>query len=143
MAAALADFRATRLSVHSLDPLRAECRSWKWIGKVLRFACDFVALELHNAHGVGRFVIVGKDEFGDPKLAAANDSPDRKPLFVRLTGALVHYVGSTAGSLARLGILQHRVLQIDAVLRFEIVGIGRRPVLIERSSDQLISQSRI
>ena len=41
-----------------------------------------------------------QDEFGDPKLTTANDSSDRKALFVRLTGALVLYVGSTAGSLA-------------------------------------------
>jgi hypothetical protein len=40
------------------------------------------------------------DEFGDPKITAANDSSDSKPLFARLTSALVLYVASTAGSLA-------------------------------------------
>jgi len=28
-------------------------------------------------------------------------------------------------------VFQHRVLEIDAVLRFKIVGIGRRPMLIQ------------
>ncbi len=59
-----------------------------------------VVPELHDAHGVGRIVVICQDEFGDPKITAANDSPDSKPLFARLTRALVLYVASTAGSLA-------------------------------------------
>jgi hypothetical protein len=56
--------------------------------------------ELHDAHGVGRLAVICQDEFGDPKITAANDSSDSKPLFARLTSALVLYVASTAGSLA-------------------------------------------
>src|SRR5580700_3714835 len=37
----------------------------------------------------------------------------------------------------------NRVLVIDAVLRFKIVGIGRRPMLIQCRTDLLISRSRI
>jgi hypothetical protein len=51
-------------------------------------------------HGVGRFAIISQDEFSDPKIAAANDSSDSKPLFARLTSALGLYVASSAGSLA-------------------------------------------
>jgi len=140
--AALANSRALRLCVHPFDPLSAECGSYKWIGKVLCFPRDLVALELHDAHGVGRLAVVRQDEFGDPKLTAANDSSDRKPLFVRLAGALVLDVGSTASSLARLRVLKHRIFEIDAVLRFKIVGIGRRPMLIQRRADRLIPHSR-
>src|SRR5215469_11049095 len=82
------------------DPLSAGCGSGKWIRKVLCFPGNLVALELHDAHGIGRLAIVCQDEFSDPKLTAASNSTDRKPLFVWLTGALVLYVGSTAGSLA-------------------------------------------
>src|SRR5262249_53750463 len=89
-----------KLCVHPFDPLSAGGGGHKWIRKVLRFSCDLVALELHDAHGIGRLAVVCQDEFGDPKLTAANDSSDRKPFFVRLIGALVLYVGSTAGSLA-------------------------------------------
>src|ERR1700722_19443492 len=94
-----ANSRASRLCVHSFDPLRARCRSHEWICKVLRLPRNFVVPELHDAHGVGRLAVICDDQFGDPKIAAANDSPDRKPLLVRLTGALVVYVASTAGSL--------------------------------------------
>ena len=100
MAVSLANSRASRLCVHPFDPLSAECESHKWIRKVLCFPRNLVALELHDAHGVGRLTVVCQDEFGDPKLTVANDSSDRKPLFARLTGALVLYVGSTTGLLA-------------------------------------------
>src|SRR5580692_10469987 len=91
---------ASRLCVHPFDPLSAPRGSHKWIRKVLRFPRNLVVPELHDAHGVGRLAVVCKDEFGDPKITAANDSSDRKPLLARLTGALVLYVASTAGSLA-------------------------------------------
>src|SRR5271155_4005363 len=100
MAVSLANSRASRLCVHSFDPLGARCRSHEWIRKVLCFPRNLVVPELHDAHGVGRLAIIGQDELGDPKITAANDSSDCKPLFVRLTSALVLYVESTAGSLA-------------------------------------------
>src|ERR1700688_626922 len=100
MAVSLANARASRLCVHPFDPLSAECGSHEWIRKVLCLPRNFVAPELHDAHGVGRLAVIGQDEFGDPKITAANDSSDRKPLVARLTGALILYVGSTAGSLA-------------------------------------------
>src|SRR5215469_4141207 len=99
MAASLANSRASRLCVHPLDPLSAGCRSHKWIRKVLCFARNLVALELHDAHCVRRLAVVCQDEFGDLNLTAANDSSDRKPRCVGLTGALFLYVGPTAGSL--------------------------------------------
>ena len=55
-----------------------------------------------------------------------------KRFFVRLNSALVQYVASTAGSFARLWVFQHRVLVVDPVLRFKIVGIGCCPMLIQR-----------
>jgi len=90
----------SRLCVHALDPLRSPCGSHEWIRKVLRLPRNLVVFELHDAHGVGRLAVICQDEFGDPKIAAANDSPDGKPLVARLTGALALYVTSTAGSLA-------------------------------------------
>ncbi len=92
--------RASRLRVHPFDPLSARCRGHEWIREVLCFPRNLVAPELHDAHGVGRLAVVCQDEFGDPKITAANNSPDSKSLFVRLTGTLALYVASTAGSLA-------------------------------------------
>src|ERR1700719_797039 len=100
MAASLANSRASRLCVHPFDPLSARCGSHERIRKVLCFPRNLVAAELHDAHGVGRLAVICQDEFGDPKITAADDSSDSKPLFARLTSALVLYVASTAGSLA-------------------------------------------
>ncbi len=96
----LANSRASRLCAYPFDPLIAKCGSHKWIRKVLCFPRNLVASELHDAHGVGRLAVICQDEFGDPKVTAANDSSDDKPLSARLTGTLVLYVASTAGSLA-------------------------------------------
>src|SRR6516164_1435316 len=90
----------SRLCAHPLDPLRAPCGCGEWIRKVLCFPRNLIVPELHDAHGVGRLAVIYEDEFGDPKITAANDSSDSKPLFARLTSALVLYVESTAGSLA-------------------------------------------
>ena len=92
-----ANGRASRLCGHPFDPLSAECGSREWIREVLCFARNLVARELHDAHGVGRLGVIQEDEFGDPKITAANDSSDSKPLLVRLTLALALYVASTAG----------------------------------------------
>src|SRR5271155_5400312 len=106
MAVSLANSRASRLCVHPFDPLSARCGSHEWIRKVLCFPPNFVAPELHDAHGVGGLAVIGQDEFGDPKITAANDSPDGKSLFVWLIRALALYVASTAGALAGLGVFQ-------------------------------------
>jgi hypothetical protein len=100
MAGLLGNSRASRLCVHPFDPLSAPCGSDEGIRKVLRFPRNLVTPELHDADGVGRLAVICQDEFGDPKITAANDSSDSEPLIARLTGALVLYVAATAGSLA-------------------------------------------
>src|SRR5262245_48363345 len=90
----------SRLCIHPFDPLSAPCGGHEGIRKVLCFPRNLVALELHDAHGVGRLAVICQDEFGDRKITAPNNSSDSKPFFARLTGALVLYVASTAGSLA-------------------------------------------
>jgi hypothetical protein len=101
MAVSFANSRAPRLCVHPFDPLSARCGSHEWIRKVLCFQRNLVVLELHDAHGVGRLAVICYDQVADLKIiTAANDSSDSKPLFARLTCALVLYVAPTAGSLA-------------------------------------------
>src|SRR6202011_5486510 len=97
MAVSLANSRASRLCVHPFDPLSAPCGSHEWIRKVLCFPRNLVVPELHDAHGVGRLSVKLKVEFGHPKTPAANNSSDSKPLFARLTSALVLYVASRPG----------------------------------------------
>src|SRR5271170_3820095 len=74
------------------DPFSAPCGSHEWIRKVLCFPRNLVAHELHDAHVVGRLAVICQGELGDPKITAANDSLDSKPLFARLTSALVLYI---------------------------------------------------
>src|SRR3974390_822236 len=75
------------IQLHPFDPLRAPAPRLERIGKILRFPCNLVAAELHNAHGVGRLAVICQDVFGDPKITAANDSPHSETLFTRLLSA--------------------------------------------------------
>jgi hypothetical protein len=130
------------LSVHPFDPLGAPCWSKEWIRKVLCFPRNLIVPEFHDADGTGGPGVICYDQLSDPKITAANDSSDGKPLFAGLTTSLVLYVASAAGSLTRLRVFQYRILVIDAVLRFKIVGIGRRPMLIKCRTDLLVAHSR-
>jgi hypothetical protein len=60
-----------------------ECRV-KPIGEILRFVRHQPFAEFHDAYRVRRYAIIGKYEFGDPEIAAADNSPDRKTLLVWL-----------------------------------------------------------
>jgi hypothetical protein len=43
-----------------------------------------------------------------------------------------------ADALARLRVLEHRVLSVNLVLRFEVVGVGGGPVAIQGRSDVVV-----
>src|SRR5262245_58217580 len=88
------------LRVHPFDPLCAPGARLERIPKILRFPCDLVAAELHDAHRVGRLTVIGQDVFGDPKITAADDSPHGKTLLTRLLGACDLYVAPAADPLA-------------------------------------------
>ena len=100
---------------------------------------DSEAHEFHDAHGVGRLGVIHQNEFGDPNIAAADDSTDRKTFLVGLNGALFLDVGAAAGAFAGLRVVQHGIVGIDLMLGLEIVGVGRRPMAIERRTNLLIS----
>jgi hypothetical protein len=56
----------------SVRPIERAFGSHEWNRKVLCFPRNLVASELHDAHGVGRLAVICQDEFGDPKIIAAN-----------------------------------------------------------------------
>ena len=85
---------------HLFHPLSAPRAGLERIRKVLCFPCNFVAVELHDAHGVGGLPVIRKNILGDPNITAANDSPNGEALFARLIGACDLYVAPTADSLA-------------------------------------------
>src|ERR1700722_14251794 len=119
------------LPPHPFDPLSAPRGGLERVRKILCFPCHLVAAELHDAHGVGRLPVIRQNVLGNPKITAAKDSPHGEALFARLIGACDLYVAPAADSLARLGVFQHRILEIDVVLRFKIVGIGCSPMPIQ------------
>ncbi len=60
---------------------------------------------------------MSKDEFCDPKITVADDSPDCKSLFARLTSALVLYIASAAARSIRSGAVDQD--SISGALRRE------------------------
>src|SRR5262249_1262755 len=65
---------------------------------------------------------------------AADDSPDTEALPVRLDGPALLDIAPAADALAGLRIVEHSVFAIDLMLGLEIVGVGCRPMPVERGS---------
>src|SRR5579872_202919 len=100
--------------------MRARRSGLERIGEILRLARDLAVDELHDADRIGRAPVVSEDEFGDPKVARADDPPDREALPVRLRSARGLNVAAPADALARLRIFERRVLAVDLMLRLEV-----------------------
>src|SRR5271165_2586836 len=109
------------VSSHSLDPLRTRGSGLERVGKILGLAGDLAFDELHDAHRVRRPPIIGEDEFRDPEIARADDAADRKALRVRLRDAGGLDVVPAPDALARLRVIEHRVLPVDVVLDIKLV----------------------
>src|SRR3954453_19079240 len=77
----------------------------KPIGEILRFVSHQSFAEFHDAHRVRWYAIIGKYEFSDPEIAAADNSPDRKTLLVWLDESALLNVVPAADPLARLRII--------------------------------------
>ena len=63
---------------------------------------------------IGRPAVVGEHEFRDPEVARADDAPHREPLRVRLRDSRGLDVAPAPDALARLRILEHRVVSINS-----------------------------
>ncbi len=64
--------------------MRARGCRVKPVGEILRFVGHQSFAEFHDAHRVRWYAVIGKYEFSDPEIAAADYSPDRKTLLVWL-----------------------------------------------------------
>src|SRR5450631_669697 len=82
--------------------------------------------------GIRRYAVVGQHEFGDPEIAAADHSPDRKTLLVGLDESALLNVVPAADSLARLRIIQHGILAVDFMFDLEIAGVRSSPMALQR-----------
>src|ERR1700742_2209551 len=61
-------------SAGSFNPRRARGAGLERVGEILGFAGDLAIQELHDAHRIGRPAVIGENEFGDPQIAAADDT---------------------------------------------------------------------
>src|SRR5689334_20686133 len=102
--------------------MRARGRGLEWAGEILRFVRHQSVAEFHDAHRVGRNVVIAEREFADPEIAGSGDAPDRKALLVGLDVAALLDVMPAADALARLRIIEHGILAVDVVLGLEIAG---------------------
>src|SRR3954454_23141695 len=67
-----------------LDEMHARGCRVKSVGEILRLVGHQSFAKFHDAHRVRWYSVVGKYEFSDPEIAAADNSPDRKTLLVGL-----------------------------------------------------------
>src|SRR6478735_4281071 len=104
----------------------------KPVGEVLRFVGDQSVAEFHDAHRVGRYAVIGQYEFGDPEIAAADNSPDRKTLLVGLDETAFLNVVAAADPLARLRIIKHGIVAVDFMFDLEIARVRSIPMALER-----------
>src|SRR6478736_8201527 len=104
----------------------------KPIGEILRFVRHQSFTEFHDAHRVRWLTVIGEYEFSDPEIAAADNSPDRKTLLVRLDGSALLNVAPAADPFARLRIIKHGILAVDFMLDLEIARVRSIPVALQR-----------
>src|SRR6185437_17085174 len=104
----------------------------KSIGEILSFAGHQSFAKFHDAHRVRWYAVIGKDEFGDPEIAAADNSPDLKTLLVWLNGSALLNVVPAADPLARLRIIKHSILAVDYMFDLEIARVRSIPTALQR-----------
>src|SRR5260221_11055016 len=104
----------------------------KPIGEILRFVGHQSFAEFHDAHRVRWYAVIGKYEFSDPEVAAADNSPDRKTLLVWLDESALLNAVPAANPLARLRIVKHSILAVDFMFDFEIARVRSIPMALQR-----------
>src|SRR6266568_1886531 len=114
--------------------MRARGCRVKPVGEILRFVGHQSFAEFHDAHRVRWYAVIGKYEFSDPELAAANNSPDRKTLLVWLEASALLNVVPVADPLARLRIIKYSILVVDFMFDLEIARVRSIPMALQRHS---------
>src|SRR5450432_120151 len=126
----LAPLRTRRRA--ALNKMRTRGAGVKPIGEILGFVGHKSVAELHDAHRVGWYAVIAQYEFSDPEIAAADHSPDRKALFVRLEEPALLNVAPAADPLARLRIIKHGILAIDFMFDREVARVRSIPMALQR-----------
>src|SRR5579863_10031254 len=110
----------------------------KPIGEILGFVGHHSFAEFHDAHGIRWDVVIAEYEFSDPEIAAADNSPDRKTLPVRLDESALLNVVPAADPLAGLRIIKHGILMVDFMFDLEIVRVRSVPMALQRRPRGLV-----
>src|SRR5258708_18392314 len=112
--------------------MRTRRRRVKPIGEILRFDVHQFFAEFHDAPRVRWFAVIGQYEFSDPEIAAADNSSDRKTLFVWLDESALLNVVPAADPFARLRIIKHGILAVDFMFDLEIARVRSIPMALQR-----------
>src|SRR5882757_1827539 len=112
--------------------MRTRGRGIKTIGEILGFVGHQPVAEFHDAHRVRWFAVIAKYEFSDPEIAAADNSPDRKTLPVRLDQPALLDVVPAADPLGRLRIIKHGIVAVDFMFDLEIARVRSIPMALQR-----------
>ena len=116
----------------SLNKMRPRGTRFKPVAEILRFVGDQPFAEFHYAHRVRWDAVVGKYEFSNPEIAAADNSPDLETLLARLDESALLNIVPAADPLARLRIIKHSILAIDFMLDVEIIRVRSIPMALQR-----------
>src|ERR1700719_1330736 len=119
-------------SAYALNEMSARGCGVKPICEILRFVGHQSFAEFHDAHRVRWYAVIGKYEFSDPEIAAADNSPDRKTLLVWLDESALLNVVPAADPLARLRIIKHRILAVNFMFDLEIARVRSIPMALQR-----------
>src|SRR5260370_4903798 len=103
----------------------------KPICEILGFVGHQSLAEFHDAHRVRWCAVIGKYEFSDPEIAAADNSPDRKTFLVWLDVSALLNVVPAADPLARLRIIKHGILAVDFMFDLEIARVRSIPMALQ------------
>src|SRR6195256_4547082 len=117
---------------YSRNKMRTRGCRVKPIGEILRFVGHQSFAEFHDAHRVRWYAVIGKYEFGDPEIAAADNAPDGKTLLVWLDESALLNVVPAAGPFARLRIIKHSILAVDFMFALEIARAPSIPIASPR-----------
>src|SRR5437588_6427216 len=117
---------------YSLNKMRTRGCRVKPIGEILRFVGHQSFAEFHDAHRVRWYAVIGKHEFSDPEIAAADNSPDGKALLVWLDESALLNVVPAADPLARLRIIKYSILVVDFMFDIEIARVRSLPMALQR-----------
>ena len=115
-----------------LNPLAPPGWRLEGIREILRLVHNLTVAELHNAHGVRRFPLVGDCVFRDPEVTFSENSPDvetRRLAWMMTPQGL--QIASPENTFTRLRIVTNGIFIVNFVFRVCITGCRRLPVLIQ------------